>query len=407
MLPPREQGRRRETSAGRHADKAGRRQKPCQEKTRRLTKAPRVKPAATKSVPLPEPAASDGKPAVAKSAGESGEEAKSARLQASAPKPDQTGKPGPEGGKESKSNAVGPADKAWFRSDKRGQGRGEARSRDGREQGGAQGRTRPSPSRRKSPGPSNAKWRDGTAARLQGANSAYYLTRKIVSTRPRTAIVQIDGPAGFRMWVNGELAQTSLPPPPAAPPRKLTPRQPARRERPGRQERREGRRRQRGARSFPKSTTITLMERWDAAEIIPEKKFRIGLRQGENEIVVKVVFGGRCEPQRPSRLPPQRARRHGRGPRGGGSFTFKITPEGDDVLTHEVATALRLEALNPAAGDVFRLRRIRFGASSSKTASKPPEASARRWPTRAPRASDRNGVECAYDAKTSANQDAR
>ena len=28
-----------------------------------------------------------------------------------------------------------------------------------------------------------------------------------------------------------------------------------------------------------------------------------------------------------------------------GAFTFNLTPEGDDVVTHEVATALRLEAL--------------------------------------------------------------
>ena len=67
------------------------------------------------------------------------------------------------------------------------------------------------------------KWRDGTVARLQGANAAYYLTRKIVSTRPRTAIVRIDGPAGFRMWVNGELAQTSLPPAPVAPTKEADP----------------------------------------------------------------------------------------------------------------------------------------------------------------------------------------
>ena len=38
----------------------------------------------------------------------------------------------------------------------------------------------------------------------------------------------------------------------------------------------------------------------------------------------------------------------GGGPPGGGSFTFNITPEGDDVLTHEVATALRLEAKKSA-----------------------------------------------------------
>ena len=34
-----------------------------------------------------------------------------------------------------------------------------------------------------------------------------------------------------------------------------------------------------------------------------EKKFRIGLRQGENEIVVKAVFGAGAESRRPSRLP--------------------------------------------------------------------------------------------------------
>src|SRR5207245_2007698 len=30
---------------------------------------------------------------------------------------------------------------------------------------------------------------------------------------------------------------------------------------------------------------------------------------------------------------------------GGGAFTFNLTPEGDDVVTHEVVTALRREAL--------------------------------------------------------------
>ena len=43
----------------------------------------------------------------------------------------------------------------------------------------------------------------------------------------RTAMVQIDGPDGFRMWVNGELAQTATPPPPASPSQsELTPRPP-------------------------------------------------------------------------------------------------------------------------------------------------------------------------------------
>ena len=81
----------------------------------------------------------------------------------------------------------------------------------------------------------------------------------------------------------------------------------------------------------------------------PERKFRIGLRQGENEIVVKVVFGDGANPNG-RRVPPAGGAMGG-GPPGGGMFTFNITPEGDDVLTHEVVTALRLEALQPAAAE--------------------------------------------------------
>ena len=172
-----------------------------------------------------------------------------------------------------------------------------ARSRHGRDQGGKEGRTRPGRKPEKITWAEQRKWRDGTPARLQGASSAYYLTRKIVSTRPRTAIVQIDGPAGFRMWINGELAQTSLPPPPPppAPQRQLTPsqlpRQTARTQRTTRKPTTTKR-----SQSFPKSTTRTLMRRWDAAETIRRRKFRIGLRQGENEIVVKAVFGAGASP---------------------------------------------------------------------------------------------------------------
>src|SRR5262249_52255521 len=64
-------------------------------------------------------------------------------------------------------------------------------------------------------------------------------------------------------------------------------------------------------------------------------KFRIGIRRGENEIVLKVVFAGGARPG---------------GPGGPGAFTFNLTPEGDDVLSHGVATALRLEALELIRG---------------------------------------------------------
>ena len=81
-----------------------------------------------------------------------------------------------------------------------------------------------------------------------------------------------------------------------------------------------------------------------------ERKFRIGLRQGENEIVLKVVYGGG---QGGGRLSPVIIGVGGpvmaSGPGGSGSFSFNLTPEGDDVFTHEVATILRQEALDCAA----------------------------------------------------------
>src|SRR5262249_6867672 len=76
-----------------------------------------------------------------------------------------------------------------------------------------------------------------------------------------------------------------------------------------------------------------------------ERRFRLGLRRGENEIVVKVVFAGGAGAE--GRRGPIFAMGSPvlAGPGGGASFTFTLTPEGDDVLTHEVATALRQEAL--------------------------------------------------------------
>ena len=217
VLPPASQGRHRETGGGRHASEAGRRQGPAKKEEPAPDKDAARQPAASKPVPLPE------RPRVMENPRPRRVPAKSRRSRrcgrGRAPKPEQTGKPGPEGGKESKGNAAGAAEKPGPEATK--DGKGEAKPAGATAESKAEHRrpTRPSPSPRRSPGPSNASGATALPARLQGANSAYYLTRKIVSTRPRTAMVQIAGPAGFRMWVNGELAQTSLPPPPAAPPK--------------------------------------------------------------------------------------------------------------------------------------------------------------------------------------------
>ena len=76
------------------------------------------------------------------------------------------------------------------------------------------------------------------------------------------------------------------------------------------------------------------------ARTAAERKFRIGLRAGENEIVLKVVTGGAgARPE--ARVGPIVV---GGGDGGGAGFTFNLTPEGDDVINHEVATALRRNA---------------------------------------------------------------
>jgi hypothetical protein len=173
-------------------------------------------------------------------------------------------------------------------------------------------------------------WRDGLPVRLPGGGGAYYLTRKVISTRSRTVTVQIDGPAGFKLWLNGEPAQASTPPPPAAPP---TP--------PAKGTGKPGESSDESAAAFANLDVDGMMARGRSRT---EKRFRLGLRQGENEIVLKIVFAGSAGPQ--GRRAPFVVGGVGvlPGP-GGNAFTFNLTPEGDDVLTHEVATALRQEAL--------------------------------------------------------------
>jgi hypothetical protein len=183
------------------------------------------------------------------------------------------------------------------------------------------------------------KWRDGSPAQLSGANSAYYLTRKIVSTRPRTALIQIDGAAGFRMWLNGEVVHTSAPPSPPPPPK--TDGKPA-----GGDKDAEGKTDAKADddKEEPPGPDFDNID--DIADMTgrgrskTEVKFRIGLRQGENEIVLKSVYGSGGGPQnRPKFF------LGGGRPNAGDSLVFNLIPEGDDVLTHEVVMALRLEEL--------------------------------------------------------------
>jgi len=185
------------------------------------------------------------------------------------------------------------------------------------------------------------RWRDGSAAFLAGSNSAYYLTRKIISTQPRTAMVQVDGPAGFKMWLNGVLVQSSVPdkpPAPSAAPKKPDAKPPEDEDKDTKDKKTEvdneksadADQADEEKEAKPEFDFDAMMGRVRSKT---ERKFRIGLRQGENEIVVKIVLGGGQN-------------MGGRPGGGGGAFTFNLIPEGEDIITHEVASALRLRDLD-------------------------------------------------------------
>ena len=278
--PARAQGRRRETSAGRHAGQAGRGHEPAKKEppTKDSTQpGPPIMPAEVRVMENPP-------------------RRKSSRRR------EEAGGRGGRRGFRSPSRQASRAPKRGKRTAERRRASGETRpaaTKDDKTEPkpeATMARTKEAkkaepakPKPEKITWTEQRKWRDATPARLQGANSAYYLTRKITSTRPRTAMVQIDGPAGFRVWINGELAQTSLPPPPPAPPKQRR-QVNCRGNRPGRKGRREAGRRQ-GRASPSRNQRHDFDGMMGRGRDNPEKKFRIGLRQGENEIVVKAVFG--------------------------------------------------------------------------------------------------------------------
>jgi hypothetical protein len=347
---------------------------------------PRAKNATpAKASAAPSAAPSDGKPPARKAAGEAGKKPVSpASADAGqAAKTEQAKKAAPEAGKESKGNAVAAAEKPGTEVTKEAktEAKPEAATAMNKEaQKANTARRKPE----KITWAEQRTWRDGTAARLQGANSTYYLARKVTSTRPRTAIVRIDGPAGFRMWINGELAQTSLPPPPPpAPPKAADAKTTAAGNSPE-PKKDENAENDKPEPVVPEINDAAFDQTMARGRDNPAKKFRIGLRQGENEIVVKVVFGAGGAPNARRFFGPggeMGPAQMGGGPPGGGSFTFNITPEGDDVLTYEVATALRLEALNPTAEAVASALASPFAPDDppSNTAGKTAAAHPKGW----------------------------
>ncbi len=181
-------------------------------------------------------------------------------------------------------------------------------------------------------------WRDGREIRLEDGNVAWYLTRKIHSTKARTVVMNFDGPDGVKAWLNGELIFEAAPKPKEA------------------------------AASRGSSSGFSRFRRPSRDE---EREIRVGLREGESELVVKVVFAASPTSSRGRRgstptanaegaeamVPPEAAaamaaRSRDDQPRG--RFNFDFEAQGPDVVSYEVIRALRELADAPVARTVSK-----------------------------------------------------
>ncbi len=178
-------------------------------------------------------------------------------------------------------------------------------------------------------------WRDGSSASVSssGPAAATYLSRKIETKTPRTARLTFSGGVGAKIWLNGNLVGNFAPEDKPAP-KATTPT-------PGS--------------NFPAgfnpadltpemAAMFTQPQSRRSRPTTKEHELHIGLRQGENHLAIKLIGkgtaksssrrGGSSSSQGQS---PMSSR--GRSS-GGTSFTFKITPEGEDILNYETTLAV-------------------------------------------------------------------
>jgi hypothetical protein len=181
-------------------------------------------------------------------------------------------------------------------------------------------------------------WRDGERARLgvEGAASAWYVARKITCETPRTMAIALDGGVGAKVWLNGTLVGDFAPAteaPPAA-----------------------------NANANPKEAKPPAMEfdeeAFFAGPVRAEREprqLRIGLRAGENHLVVKLTGKGAAKPAAKDAPPPAAAGDDDAGappfakmenaPAATGlAFICSPQAEGDDLLAFDVLETLRTTA---------------------------------------------------------------
>ena len=175
-------------------------------------------------------------------------------------------------------------------------------------------------------------WRDGESASvaITGPAAATYISRKIDTAKPRTARLTLQGGVAAKIWLNGNLIESFAPEakPVATAPKAAT-----------------------GEEfdltnvdvaGFDPETLAKFQQSRSGGARGKEHELHIGLRQGENHLVIKII--GEVAAPSPSRRGNDNGKQaevpmRGRGS-SGTAFRFTITPEGDDILNYETTLAV-------------------------------------------------------------------
>jgi len=178
-------------------------------------------------------------------------------------------------------------------------------------------------------------WRDGRSQSISvtGPAAATYISRKIETKTARTARITLRGGVGAKVWVNGESVASFTPE------EKPTPKAPTPSPMPGGFD---------PANFDPNAVDPAVFQMFSQSRrgrsTAKEHELHIGLKKGENFLVIKLIGkGSSSSPSRrggssssPQSSSMSRSRRS-----SGTTFTFTITPEGDDVIDYETLLAVR------------------------------------------------------------------
>ncbi|MCU0866591.1 MAG: PSD1 and planctomycete cytochrome C domain-containing protein [Planctomycetes bacterium] len=201
-------------------------------------------------------------------------------------------------------------------------------------------------------------WRDGRSGQLpvDGPAGAWYVARKVKSETARTMTLEFDGGAAARVWLNGNVvgeyeAQPELSAEAAAAKAKLA-----------------EKKKKEAAQDANEDDFFAMRFRREERE---PRRLRLGLRAGDNYVVIKLCAKGTGKTAPASReLPPGAdffaamgmgddgedgngqellgAMMDRRGGGGGLSFSSRFRPEGDDLLDYATMQALHALAIEKA-----------------------------------------------------------